>query len=514
MGPGINDEVTGAQSSDDLRQGPSTGHVTMVSPGCGIERPDPRHLSIRHVTMISLGGIIGAGLFVGSSSLIRSTGPAVILTYGIAGLIVFLVMRMLAELAMSNPRLGAFTEYTREPLGNWAAFTAGWLYVYFWVTVVGVEALAGAATLQRWLPLPIWSLGLLLLGTMTVVNLMSVRVFGELEFWFASIKVAAIIFFIGLGIWYLAGAPQGRGLSPSIFWRDGGFAPLGMAVVLYNVPTAMFATGGAEIAAVAAADSQDPRRNIIRTTRNVVFRVLAFYISAVIVIFAVVPWDHVVVGYSPFVKVLDVIGLPYASEAINLIVFTAIVSCLNSGIYVTSRVMRGLAQRGDGPTFLATANQRGVPVIAVAITAIGGAGITMLSLISYKSLFEALLSASGAVMLLVYLLIACAQLAKRVKDRAHGVDGAGGGVSLHPALSVGTILMIVGSLVAMALTDAGLLQLTSTLAAAVLLLGIYAAVQVLRRSWNGTVLPVAQRVIIHPQSVVSQSTDSPADGVS
>jgi L-asparagine transporter-like permease len=225
-------------------QPPST-HSTSASPA-------PAHLGTslrqRHVTMISLGGIIGAGLFVGSSATLSAMGPAACLSYLLAGILVLFVMRMLGEMALANPGIGSFTEYTRIGLGNWAGFTNGWLYWYFWVIVVAVEAVAGAGILQRWIPAPVWAIGLVLLSVMTAINLMSVKSYGEFEYWFASIKVAAIIVFIVVCASYLIGFSSWHDTATHLT-GDRGFLPFGAISIFAGVPTVIFAAGGAEASA-------------------------------------------------------------------------------------------------------------------------------------------------------------------------------------------------------------------------------------------------------------------------
>ena len=254
-----------------------------------------RTLASRHVAMISIGGIIGAGLFVGSSVAIADVGPAIIVSYVLAGLLILCVMRMLGEMAGANPSIGAFTEFTREGLGPWAGFVTGWLYWYFWVVVVAVEAIAGAKLLSEWLPFQTWEIGLVLMLAMTGANLLSTRSYGEFEFWFASLKVAAIVAFILIGGGYLLGfAPHGSA-SANLFGH-GGFAPKGVMSIFSGVTTVIFALCGAEIATIAAAESAEPARAIARITSSVAVRILLFYVLSMGLILAIVPWSQVTAG--------------------------------------------------------------------------------------------------------------------------------------------------------------------------------------------------------------------------
>ena len=214
-----------------------------------------RTLKRRHVTMITLGGVIGAGLFVGSSAAIASIGPAVVISYALAGAIVLIVMRVIAALAVAVPHAGTFTEYARAGLGRWAGFTAGWLYWYFWAVVIGIEAIAGAGIVALWVDLPVWLIGTVLTLLMAGSNLLSARSFGEFEFWFSTIKVVAIALFIIICSVFLFGSPASTGVAN--LTNDGGLAPMGWGAVIAGVTTVIFALVGAEIVTVAAAEAED-----------------------------------------------------------------------------------------------------------------------------------------------------------------------------------------------------------------------------------------------------------------
>jgi len=237
-----------------------------------------RSLQPRHITMISIGGMIGAGLFVSSSAAIAATGPAIVLSYLITGTLVLLVMRMLGEMAVSLPQVRSFSEFARAGLGPWAGFVAGWLYWYFWMIVVPVEAIAGANILQAWfapyVAVPAWALGLVLMGIMTAVNLMSARSYGEFEFWFASIKVAAILVFIALAALFAFGLTSPAGPTFANLTAHGGFMPKGPVAVLAGAVTVYFSLTGAEITTIAAAESREPARAVARMSSTVIVRIL------------------------------------------------------------------------------------------------------------------------------------------------------------------------------------------------------------------------------------------------
>ena len=237
-------------------------------------------LKQRHLTMIAIGGVIGAGLFVGSGLVIKDTGPAAFLSYALTGVLIVMVMRMLGEMATANPSTGSFADYARRALGGWAGFSVGWLYWYFWVIVVGFEAVAGAKIITFWFDAPLWLLSLGLMILMTVTNLFSVRSYGEFEYWFAGIKVFAIIVFLVLGTLFVVGLWPGKELDFSNLTNDGGLFPLGVGAIFSSIVVVVFSMVGAEIATIAAAESEDPERAIAKATNSVVIRIAIFYVGS------------------------------------------------------------------------------------------------------------------------------------------------------------------------------------------------------------------------------------------
>ena len=411
-----------------------------------------RVLASRHVSMISIGGIVGAGLFVGSSVTINAAGPAVVLSYLIAGILVLLVMRMLGEMAVALPQVRTFTDFARTGLGDWAGFVVGWMYWYFWIVVVPVEAIAGAQLLQQWILLPAWLIGVALMVIMTAVNLMSARSYGEFEFWFSLIKVAAIVAFILVAAAWAFGLTSGGAPTWSNLVSGGGFAPRGPVAVLAAVTSVYFAIVGAEITVVAAAESREPVKAVARMSTAVMTRIMLFYVGSILMIVTVVPWQQIVPGKSPFVAAMNAMHFHWANQAMTLIILTAVLSCLNSAFYVTSRVLFALAAKGDAPAALVKLNRRGVPVRSVLMgSAAGLAGIAAATM-SPQGVFAFLVNASGAVILFVYLLIAFAQI--RLRRARSAADQAALPVRMwwYPAASyIGVAGMIV-VLVAMACT--------------------------------------------------------------
>lgn len=451
-----------------------------------------KSLRARHITMISIGGIIGAGLFVGSSAAIASVGPAVILSYVLAGLVVLMVMRMLSEMAMATPGLGSFTEYIRLGLGDWAGFLSGWLYWYFWVVVVAIEAIAGAALLHEWIDLPVWQIGLILMVLLTAVNLMSARSYGEFEFWFSSIKVAAIIIFIMIAGAYALGLTSPTGPTFANLHVHGGFTPFGWLSVLAGMTTVVFSLCGAEIATVAAAESSESTRVVSRMTSTIIVRILLFYVLSVLLIVSVVPWTEIRSGSSPFALALARTSIPGAGTIMNLIVLTAVLSCLNSGVYVTSRVLFTLAARGDAPQSMVALNRRRVPARAILIGSSFGYFAVVLSILSPEIIFAFLVNASGALMIFIYLLACFAHLKLRRQVEQTAPERLTVKVWLFPWLSWATIVAMFGVLAAMALTKELVSQFYASLVCAVVVVGAY-----WMRRWRGEA-PAALRTSVGP----------------
>jgi GABA permease len=282
------------------------------------------------------------------------------------------------------------------------------------VIVLAVEAVAGAEIIQRWVDIPIWASSLVLMFLLTLTNLASVRSYGEFEFWFASIKVAAIIAFIFLALGFAVGV-VGDGGSFSHLSGDDGFAPEGISKVLTGVVIVIFAFVGAEIATIAAAESDEPRRAVTKATNSVIGRGLVFYVLSVFLIVSILPWNDTKLGESPFVAALDLIGVPGAADVMNAIVLTAVLSCLNSGIYVASRMMFALANRGDAPQWTVKINSRGVPARAILLATCVGYVSVIFAALWPETIFLWLVNSSGAVALFVYLLIAMSELRMRAR---------------------------------------------------------------------------------------------------
>jgi L-asparagine transporter-like permease len=411
-----------------------------------------RSLKGRHLTMISIGGIIGAGLFVGSSTSIIAGGPASFISYAITGLLILLIMRMLGEMATAMPSVRSFTEFARAGLGDGAGFVVGWLYWYFWVLTVPVEAIAGAKILHLWIPLSPLLIGVALMTVMTAVNLMSARSYAEFEFWFASIKVAAIIAFITIAASYAFGWTSPHGATFANLVDHGGFTPHGWIAVLAAVPTVFFAMTGAEITTIAAAESAQPGPAVARMSTTVILRILVFYVGSLFFIVSVTPWDLVRSGESPFTLALNTMHVPWAGAIMSGIILTAVLSCLNSAFYVSSRVLFILAERGDAPQALVQLNERRVPVGSVMIGAVAGFLGILAATLAPQRVFDFLVSSSGALAVFVYIAIAIAQITLRKRRERAQEPKPAVQMWLFPWLSYGAIAAMSAVLIAMAFT--------------------------------------------------------------
>ena len=430
----------------------------------------------RHLSMIAIAGVIGAGLFVGSGAAISKTGPGAVVSYALAGLLVVLVMRMLGEMSAASPETGSFSSYAERAFGPWAGLAIGWLYWWFWVVVLGIEATAGAEIASRWVPaVPQWGWALLVMVVLTLTNLYSVRSFGEFEFWFAAIKVTAIAGFIVLGVLAILGLlPTVDSPGFANLLGRGGFLPFGISPVFAGMVVIVFSFFGAEIATIAAGESDNPGHAVRAAVRSVVWRILVFYIGSIAVIVTLLPYNNAEVAKSPYVAVLDQIGLPAAATVMDVVVFTSVLSCLNSGLYTASRMAFSLSSRGKGPAAVARVNRRGTPVLAVLGSTVVGFVAVAFNYLSPDTVFLFLVNSSGATALLVWLVIAFSQLRLRKKLEQTEPQRLTLKMWGYPYLTWATIVGISGVLIGMAFDPDSLIQLvlTGVVAAGLVIVGL------------------------------------------
>ncbi|WP_413101248.1 amino acid permease [Streptomyces sp. Inha503] len=414
-------------------------------------------LKNRHLSMIAIGGVIGAGLFVGSSAGIAKAGPGILISYALVGLMVVFVMRMLGEMSAANPTSGSFSAYADRALGRWAGFSIGWLYWFFWVVVLAVEATAGAKILEGWWPaVPQWGWALIVMVVLTATNLVSVGSYGEFEFWFAGIKVVAIAAFIvvgGLAVFGLLPHSNNEGAGLGHLTDSGGFLPNGPGAILTGVLLVVFSFMGSEIVTLAAGESENPRRAVTKATNSVIWRIAVFYLGSIFVVVTLLPWNSkAIADKGSYVAALDSIGIPHAGDIMNVIVLTAVLSCLNSGLYTASRMAFSLGQRGDAPAAFARTNSRGVPQAAILGSVVFGFVAVWFNYQWPDTVFTFLLNSSGAVALFVWLVICFSQLRMRGMILRENPEKLIVRMWLFPYLTWATIAMISFVLVYM-LTD-------------------------------------------------------------
>ena len=327
-----------------------------------------RNLRNRHIQLIAIGGTIGVGLFLGSAKAIHQAGPGLLLAYVVGGVALFFILRARGELLTYRPVAGSFATYAEEFCGPLPGFITGWSYWFAWVVTVMAEITAIGVYVNFWLPqVPQWLPALIALVVLYGANLLAVRVFGELEFWFALIKVVTIVALIAAGLWVIvfhAGA-LGPTAGFSNLWAQGGFMPNGVLAVLLALQIVMFAYEGVELIGVTAGEAENPAVVLPRATNGIIVRILIFYIGALLVIMSLVPWTQLDPKVSPFVFVFGKLGLPGAASIINLVVITAAASSCNSGLFSTGRMLWTLAQRGHAPKTFAALNRRQLPAAGV-----------------------------------------------------------------------------------------------------------------------------------------------------
>ncbi|WP_174275437.1 amino acid permease [Desulfosporosinus orientis] len=339
-----------------------------------------RSLKNRHIQMIALGGAIGTGLFYGSGTSIQLVGPGITLSYLIGGVAVFFIMRALGEMSVDEPVSGAFSHYAYRYWGDFAGFFSGWNYWFCYVVVSMAELSVVGVYINYWFPkVPTWISALICLILITVVNLINVKAFGEFEFWFSLIKVAAIVAMIlfGLLIIFFGFGNSGEAIGLSNLWAHGGFLPHGLWGLLLSLVIVMFSFGGVELIGITAGEADQPKESIPKAINQVVWRILLFYVGALLILTIIYPWNLVGTTGSPFVEIFSAIGIPAAAGILNVVVLTAALSTYNSGLYSNGRMIHNLALHGSAPKLFATLSKAGAPVYGVAFSS----GLTLIAVI-------------------------------------------------------------------------------------------------------------------------------------
>ncbi len=383
-----------------------------------------RNLNNRHIQLIAIGGAIGTGLFMGSGKTISLAGPSIIFVYMLIGFMLFFVMRAMGELLLSNLEYKSFSDFAADLLGPWAGYFTGWTYWFCWVVTGIADIVAITSYLQFWIPgFSVWMSAILCIAIFLVLNIATVKLFGEMEFWFAIIKIVAIIALIAIGIVLVFihyGTPGGSHAALSNIWSHGGFFPKGLSGFFAGFQIAVFAFVGIELVGTTAAETHNPQKVLPRAINAIPLRIIMFYVCSLLVIMAVTPWDQVVPSRSPFVEMFVLIGLPAAAGIINFVVLTSAASSANSGIFSTSRMLFGLAEQGVAHSRFARLSSRSVPVSGLLFSCLCLlAGIALIYLIpNVMTVFTLVTTVSAILFMFVWSIILCSYLVYR-KKRAH-----------------------------------------------------------------------------------------------
>jgi aromatic amino acid transport protein AroP len=424
-----------------------------------MNRPAPEHtlkrgLSNRHIQLIALGGAVGTGLFLGVAETIRLAGPSVILGYAIAGVMAFFIMRQLSEMVVDQPVAGSFSHFANTYWGPFAGFASGWNYWILYVLVSMAELTAVGIYVQYWWPgVPMWASALGFFLLINVINLLHVKLFGEMEFWFAIIKVAAILAMIGFGGYLLASGAGGPQASVANLWQLGGFFPHGVKGMVMAMAVIMFSFGGLELVGITAAEAANPEKTIPQATNQVVYRILIFYVGALAVLLSLYPWTQVQAGGSPFVLIFQALDNGWVASALNAVVLTAALSVYNSCVYSNSRMLLGLALQGHAPRTLAHVNARGIPVHALGVSAAATALCVLLNYAMPGEAFGILMMLTVAALMINWTCITVTHLKFR---RAKALAGATTSFPSwgYPLTNYLCLLFMAGIVVIMVLTPA------------------------------------------------------------
>lgn len=435
-------------------------------------------LKSRHLTMISIAGVIGGALFVGSGNVIYSAGPAALIAYTLGGLLVLLIMRMLGEMAVLNPDSGSFSTYADRGIGRWAGFSIGWLYWSFWTLLMGWEAFVAGKILNSWFPfIPIWGYMLLVTVALVWVNLRDVKNFGEFEFWFALIKVIAIVLFLvfgSLAIMHLWPWGTASMLGVVTHLTAEGFMPNGFSSVITALLGVMFAYMGAEIVTVAAAETKDPAKEIRKAANSIVWRIILFYVGSMLITVCLIPHNNPLLKdptWGTYSVALSALGIPEARHIVNFVVLTSVCSCFNSALYTCSRMVYSLSKRGDAPKSFGLTNRNNSPWVGVIFSSLFSFVAIYLTATESMNIYDVLMLATGTVSLYVYLAIAISQLKLRKKLEAEGQD-IPFKMWLFPWLTYLVILFIIGALITMVIEGTYFKEVVYTSILALLIVGL------------------------------------------
>ncbi|WOE32894.1 MULTISPECIES: amino acid permease [unclassified Acinetobacter] len=446
-------------------------------------------LKSRHLTMISIAGVIGGALFVGSGNVIYNAGPAALIAYSLGGLLVLFIMRMLGEMAVLNPDSGSFSTYADRAIGRWAGFSIGWLYWSFWTLLMGWEAFVAGTILNNWFPfIPVWAYMLLVIVALVWINLCDVKNYGEFEFWFALIKVIAIILFLvfgSLAIFHLWPWGDASMVGGAHYLTADGFMPNGISSVITALLGVMFAYMGAEIVTVAAAETKNPAKEIRKASNSIVWRIILFYVGSMLITVCLIPFNNPLLKdptWGTYSVTLTALGIPEARHIVNFVVLTSVCSCFNSALYTCSRMVYSLSKRGDAPKSFGFTNKNNSPWVGVIFSSLFSLVAVYLTATESMNVYDVLMLATGTVSLYVYLAIAISQLQLRKKLQAEGQE-IPFKMWLFPWLTYLVIIFIIGALITMVIEGTYFKEVvyTSLLALLIVSLGVCAQ----KFNWRG-----------------------------
>ncbi|WP_051072007.1 amino acid permease [Amycolatopsis decaplanina] len=441
-----------------------------------------KSLKPRHISMMAIGGAIGTGLFLGAGGRLNSAGPALAIVYAICGVFAFFVVRALGELVLHRPSSGAFVSYAREFLGEKGAFVAGWMYFLNWATTGIADITAIAIYAHYWSmfsDIPQWILALIMLAVVLTLNLVSVKIFGEMEFWFAIIKVGAVVVFMAIAIFLLVtGTPvDGHTPGPQLIADGGGIMPNGLLPLILVVQGVVFAYAAVELVGVTAGETAEPAKVMPKAINSIMWRIGVFYVGSVVLLSMLLPSDEYRAGESPFVTVLSSIGVPAAGDVMNLVVLTAALSSLNSGLYATGRILRSMAKTGSAPGFTGVMNKSQVPYGGILLT--GGVCVLGVGLnyLVPASAFEIILNFSAVAIVATWGLIVICHLVFVKRSKAGLVERPGYRLPWTPVTQYVTLAFLASVLILMWLDEgAGRVTLLCLpLIAAALVVGWFAS---------------------------------------
>ncbi|MFE6612994.1 amino acid permease [Amycolatopsis sp. NPDC057786] len=421
-------------------------------------------LKPRHVNMIAIGGAIGTGLFLGAGGRLAQAGPALAIVYAVCGLFAFFVVRSLGELILYRPSSGAFVSYAREFMGEKGAFVAGWMHFLNWSTTGIADITAIALYAHFWsffTPIPQWVLALIALAVVLALNMVSVKLFGEMEFWFAIIKVAALVTFMGIGIFLLVTQQPIDGTTPgfSLISDHGGIFPAGLLPMVLIVQGVVFAYASVELVGVAAGETENPRKIMPKAINSIMWRIGIFYVGSVILLAMLMPWDSYSKNESPFVTVLSHIGVPQAGNVMNLVVLTAALSSLNSGLYSTGRILRSMSMAGSAPKFTGVMNKNHVPYGGILLTsAVCVVGVGLNAVVPSQA-FEIVLNFAAIGILGTWAIIVLSHLLFVRKAKRGEVERPSYRLPFSPYTEIATLIFLAAVVVLMGFDETGRITL-------------------------------------------------------